>query len=113
MKKSESKKPVWLKFTKEEIKAIILKLSNKGINAEKIGLILRDQYGIPNVKLYNLKIKEVMGDKFSEPSIINLEKKFEKIIKHFEKNKQDTTAGRALIVTRSKLKKRTTYHKSF
>ena len=110
-KKSESKKPAWLKYTKEEIKAIILKLTNKGLTAEKIGLTLRDQYGIPSVKLYNIKIKEVMGEKFSEPSVINLKNKLEKIIKHFEKNKQDTTAGRSLIVIKSKLKKRTNYHK--
>lgn len=109
--KSEIKKPVWLKYTKEEVKAIILKLTNKGISAEKIGLTLRDQYGIPNVKLYNLKIKEVMGDKFSEPSIINLGKKIEKIIKHFSGNKQDKKAGRSLIIVKSKLKKKINYSK--
>lgn len=112
MARSEPKKPAWLKYTKEEIKAIILKLTNKDLTAEKIGLILRDQYGIPNVKLYNLKIKDVMGEKFSEPSIINLEKKLGKIIKHFEKNKQDKKAGRSLIIAKSKLKKRTEYQKN-
>lgn len=110
--KSEIKKPIWLKYTKEEIKAIILKLSNKELTAEKIGLILKDQYGIPNVKLYNLKIKEIMGDKFSEPSIINLEKRMKRIIKHFSSNKQDKKAGRSLIIVKSKLKKKKDYQKS-
>ena len=110
--KSEIKKPAWLKYTKEEIKAIILKLSNKELTAEKIGLILRDQYGIPNVKLYNLKIKEIMGDKFSEPSIINLEKRMKRIIKHFSNNKQDKKAGRSIIIVKSKLKKKRDYQKS-
>lgn len=109
--KSEIKKPAWLKYTKEEIKAIILKLTNKGISAEKIGLTLRDQYGIPNVKLYNLRIKEIMGDKFSEPSIINLENRMKKIIKHFSSNKQDKKAGRSLIIVKSKLKKKINYNK--
>ena len=58
MAKTELKKPTWLKYTKSEVEAIILKLAGKGLTAEKIGLTLRDQYGIPNVKLYDLKIKD-------------------------------------------------------
>jgi len=100
-----------LKYTKEEVKAIILKLSNKGLTSEKIGLVLRDQYGIPSVKLYNIKIKEVLGEKFQEPTLINLEAKLQKIIEHFKKNKQDKKTGRALIITKAKLKKRKDYHK--
>jgi small subunit ribosomal protein S15 len=109
----ELKKPSWLKYTKEEVRSIVLKLSNKKISPEKIGLILRDRYGIPNIRLYNLKIKKVMEDKFLEPSITNLEKKLDKIAKHFEKNMQDKTAGRSLVITKSKLKKEIEYQKSF
>jgi len=111
MAMQELKKPTWLKFTKEEVKAIILKLANKGLTAEKIGLALRDQYGIPKVKIYKITIKEVLGEKFQEPTSINLEAKLKKIIVHFKKNKQDKKTERALIVTKAKLKKRTDYHK--
>ena len=34
------------------LKEIILKLADKGLTAEKIGLTLRDQYGIPKIKIY-------------------------------------------------------------
>ena len=61
--KAKTEKPVWLKYTPEEVKAIILKLANKDMTAEKIGLTLRDQYGIPKVKLYGFKIKEVLEEK--------------------------------------------------
>ena len=77
------KKPTWLKYTKEEVKAIILKLAKKGLTSEKIGLALRDQYGIPKVKIYGITIKEVLGEKFQEPTLINLENKLNIIIEHF------------------------------
>ena len=107
----ETKKPVWLKLTKDEVKAIILKLAGKGLTAEKIGLTLRDQYGVPSAKLYNIKIKEVLKDKFEEPTSKNLDAKLQKIINHYKKNKQDKNAERSLIITKAKLKKRTDYQK--
>ena len=106
---TELKKPTWLKYTKEEVQAIILKLAGKGLTSEKIGLALRDQYGIPSIKLYGIKIKEVLGEKFQEPTQINLETKLDKIISHFKKNKQDKRAEKSLILTKAKVKKRKEY----
>jgi ribosomal protein S15P/S13E len=109
-KKSEKmEKPVWLKYSEEEVKSIILKLGNKGLTAEKIGLTLRDQYGIPKVKLYNIKIKKVLGEKYTDPNILNLNKKLDQIIVHYKKNKKDKKAERSLIITKAKLKKREEY----
>lgn len=106
-------KPLWLKLTAKEVEAIILKLANKGMTAEKIGLTLRDTYGVPDVKIYGLKIKKVLesNNKFIEPTNTNLEEKLEKIIKHYKKNKQDKKSERSLIITKAKLKKRTDYDK--
>lgn len=113
-KKSDKKseKPLWLKYTEEEVKAIILKLGNKGITSEKIGLILRDQYGIPKVSLYGLKIKQVLEEKekFEEPTVKNLKSRLDKIVNHYKKNKGDKKAERSLIITKAKLKKREEYH---
>jgi small subunit ribosomal protein S15 len=107
----KNEKPVWLKYTKEELNAIILKLAGKNITSEKIGLILRDQYGIPKSSIYGIKISEVLKekDKFNDPDITNLEKKLEKIINHYKKNKQDKNAERSLIITKAKVKKRKEY----
>lgn len=110
MAKSELKKPTWLKYDKKEVEAIILKLAGKGLTAEKIGLVLRDQYGIPSTRLYGIKIKAVLGDKFEEPTNTNLRTKLNKIIEHFKKNKQDKNAGRSLTITKAKLKKRDEYN---
>ena len=40
-KSSKTEKPLWLKYSEEEVKSIVLKLANKGLTAEKIGLVLR------------------------------------------------------------------------
>jgi small subunit ribosomal protein S15 len=109
-KSPEIEKPVWLKYTEEEVKAIIQKLAKKGLTSEKIGLVLRDQYGIPKTKLYSIKIKEVLGSDFEEPTNKNLKDKLAKIISHFKKNKQDKVAGRKLMITKAKLKKRDEYN---
>jgi len=109
--KNKIEKPVWLKYTQKEVEAIILKLVDKGMTAEKIGLTLRDQYGIPNVKIYGIKIKQVLKDKFQEPTNLNLKAKLEKVINHYKKHKQDKRAERSLIITKAKLKKREDYAK--
>lgn len=112
-KKQEKKteKPVWLKYTAEEVKGIILKLVNKGMTSEKIGLTLRDQYGIPRVKLYGFKIKEVLKEKekYEDPNVHNLKKNLDIIVEHNKKNKGDKKAERALTITKVKLKKREEY----
>lgn len=104
-------KPAWLKYTEGEVKAIILKLANKGLTSEKIGLALRDQYGIPKVKLYNIKIKKVLEEhnKYQDSDILNLTAKQEKLSNHNNKNKQDKKSHRSLTITKAKLKKRQDY----
>jgi ribosomal protein S15P/S13E len=97
-KPTKIEKPVWLKYTKEEIEA---------------SLILRDQYGVPKAKIYDIKISKILKqkDKYEEPTNKNLKIKLDKIISHYKKNKQDKTAERSLIITKAKLKKREDYKK--
>ncbi len=106
-------KPVWLKYTEKEVKDIILSIAKKeqGITAEKIGLILRDTYGIPKVKIYNLKIGQVLKEVglYKSPDLMNLETKTKKLETHIIKNKQDKRTGRAYTITRAKLKKTREY----
>ena len=107
-------KPVWLKYTQKEVEAIIIKLADKGLTSEKIGLALRDQYGVPKTKIYNIKIGKILKEKakFQEPADLNLSKKLEKVIAHYKKNKQDKKAERSLIITKAKLKKIKDYQKN-
>jgi len=113
MAKQVLEKPVWLKYTEKEVKEIILKLAEKGLTSEKIGLTLRDQYGIPKTKIFKIKISKVLKEKnkYEEPTLINLETKLQKIIAHYKKNKQDKKTERALTITKAKIKKQKDYKK--
>ena len=106
--KKQLKKPVWLKYAETEVKEIILKLAEKDktLTAEKIGLILRDNYGIPKTKIYGFKISQVLkeANKYESPDLKNLEKKTQKLEKHLAKNHGDKRTGRSLIITKAKLK---------
>jgi len=111
--KKTTNKPVWLKYTEKEVKDIILSIAKKEpeITSEKIGLVLRDTYGIPKVKIYNLKIGKILKEEglYKNPDLINLEGKTEKLQTHLGKNKQDKRTGRAYTITRAKLKKTREY----
>lgn len=110
-KDMKTEKPIWLKYTPDEVKAIILKLGNKGMTSEKIGLTLRDQYGIPKTKLFGFKIKEVLEEKekYEDPNVKNLKSNLNTIEQHYKKNKGDQKAKRSLIIIKAQLKKREEY----
>jgi small subunit ribosomal protein S15 len=45
------KVPDWSDVSKEELEKLVIKLHDSGLPSTKIGLTLRDQYGVPSVKL--------------------------------------------------------------
>ena len=50
----------WTKLKPAEVEKLIVSLGKQGIPREKIGLVLRDQHGIPRSKLLGLKINKVL-----------------------------------------------------
>jgi len=108
-KTDKMKKPVWLKYTEKEVRDIILNLIKKNpeLTSEKIGLVLRDSYGIPKTKIYGMKISQVLkeADLYENPDLKNLQNKATNLEGHIEKNKQDQKTRRAYTITRAKLKK--------
>ena len=90
MIKSEIKKPVWLKMTEPELKKIIAELADKHQPAE-IGLILRDQYGVPTTKVYGKKLSIYLEELGIENNIElkNAEKKLKRIEEHLKENITD------------------------
>lgn len=80
------------KLSQKEYEKKILELADKGLTSEKIGEELRQQ-GI-HPKEYGKKISQILGDKYINPDIKNVEGKLERVKKHYEKNKQDKRAMR-------------------
>jgi len=80
------------RLSQKEYEKKIIELSNKGLTSEKIGEELRSQ-GI-HPKEYEKKISKILEDKYINPDLKNVEKKLERVKKHYEKNKQDKRAMR-------------------
>jgi len=109
----QEEKPVWLKFNDKDVEAIILKLAKQGLTAEKIGLELRDSYGIPKTKLLGKRIGQILKENnlYKDPSRLNLEKKQQMLKKHIEKNKTDQKSKRAFSIVSARILKVQKYEK--
>lgn len=109
-------KPTWTRYKPKEIELLVVKLAREGNTASKIGTILRDTYGIPDVKiLINKKLTKLLAEKKLVKSIpedlLSLLKKVSKLKKHLEENKNDMAAFRGIQITESKIKKLVNYYK--
>lgn len=120
--KSGSKKPLlvtkstWIRHNKEEIELLIQKLAKSGKTPSQIGTILRDNYGVPDVKnLTKQKINKILlkhNIKTKVPEdLAALIKKDIKILKHLELNKKDKPTKRGLTLTENKIRKLARYYK--
>lgn len=120
--KSGSKRPIkkviptWLSYKPKEIEILITKFSKDGKSSSEIGLFLRDNYGIPNVKLVCGKsITAIMKENKLLPELPDdltaLIRKSVLVRKHLEENNKDQTANRGLTLTESKIKRLVKYYK--
>ncbi len=115
-KPSTPKKTTWVTYKPKEIEMLITKLAKEGKSPAKIGLVLRDTYGIPNAKLMLKKsLKQFMAEKkilHEVPEdLLSLIRRAIELLKHIENNKQDQTAKRGLTLTESKIRRLTAYYK--
>ena len=114
-KPTESKSKDWVTYSEKEVEDLILKLSKDGHTPSKIGLILRDQYGIPDVRvLLGTKVTKVlekngMGLKLPE-DLQSLLNKAVKLDTHNEKHSHDMHNRRAKILVESKIRRLAKYY---
>jgi ribosomal protein S15P/S13E len=80
------------KLSQAEYEKEVLKLADEGLTSEKIGETLRGR-GI-HPKEYSKKISQILGNKYINPDLKNVEKKLAKIKVHAENNPQDKKAKR-------------------
>ncbi len=120
--KAQSTRPVgkrppgWARYTPEEVESIAIKLARDGHSSSKIGVILRDQYGIPLAKPISGKsITEIMKQAGLAQSIPEdlevLLKKASRMLVHLERNKKDKYNVRALQNVEGKIHKLARYYK--
>lgn len=106
----------WVRYKDKEVELLITKLAKEGKTSSQIGIILRDAYGIPDIKTLMKKnvtavLKEKGLLKEIPEDVVALIKRSIYIRKHIEANKKDEAAKRGLNITESKIKKLVKYYK--
>jgi len=110
------KKPEWVSLSGEEVVDVIEKLAKEGNTPSKIGIILRDQYGVPDAKLVlNKKITQVLAEKNLAPKLPedlnNVIKKAVRLRKHIRIHSKDNANKRGLTLAESKIRRLIKYYK--
>jgi small subunit ribosomal protein S15 len=108
--------PTWINYTPDEVEQLVVELARRGFQPSQIGLILRDQYGIPLVKSVTgkkiTKILEERGIKQDLPEdLLNLIKRALRIRKHLEEHPKDMSSRRGLQLVESKIHRLVKYYK--
>ena len=107
--------PKWVKYKKAEVEELVVKLAKEGYTSARIGIILRDQYGIPDVKTITGKsISRIMKEHKVYPEIpedlLSLLKKAVRLREHLEKHKKDKHSKRGLELLEYKIRKLGKYY---
>lgn len=108
--------PTWVAYKKDEAEALVVKLAKQGYSSSKIGLVLRDTYGVPDVeKLTGKKIMKILEEKGVSSQIPediqNLVKQAIHVKKHMQTHKKDMVSKRGLQLISSKINRLAKYYK--
>ena len=109
------KHPEWSSLNPREIEARTIELAKSEKSTSEIGMILRDQYAIPDVKIATgkkiMQILEKNNIKSEIPEDLrNLIRTALKLRKHLDVNKKDLKNKRNLQLTESKIRRLTKYY---
>jgi len=113
---AQPSKPSWLGRKPKEVEMLVVKYAKEGKTTSQIGLCLRDEYGVPSVKLVTGKsIKQILDSKKLLPELpedmMALLRKAVLIRKHLAENKKDMPGKRGLQLTESKIFRLAKYYK--
>ena len=108
--------PVWSALKPREVESRILELAKSGYSTSQIGMILRDQYAVPNIKLATgKKISRILEENKMQPEvpedIKNLISTALKIRNHLDTHRKDVANKRNLQLTESKVRRLAKYYK--
>ncbi|MFQ5883560.1 MAG: 30S ribosomal protein S15 [Thermoplasmata archaeon] len=121
--KSSSKKPhltespQWVTMKPKEIEDLIVKLYNEGNTPAMIGLVLRDQYAVPNIKLatgrsvVSILKENGIEAKFPE-DLTNLMRKAVNLHSFLKDNPRDKHNRRGVHLIEAKIRRLAKYYKA-
>ncbi|MGQ9720848.1 MAG: 30S ribosomal protein S15 [Candidatus Jordarchaeum sp.] len=110
------KPPEWSNQTPEWVTDKIVELAKAGQSPSMIGLVMRDQYGVPLVKaVLGKSISDIIKENGLAPSLPedlnNLIKKAVSVRKHLEENPKDLHSKRGLQEAEAKIQRLSRYYK--
>ncbi len=108
--------PTWCRYTAEEVEALVMRLAKDGHSPSKIGIILRDQHGIPLAKpIAGKSVTQILKERGLASTLPedleNLLRKATRLHVHYDKNKSDLSNKRALQLVEAKIYKLSRYYK--
>jgi small subunit ribosomal protein S15 len=114
-KPKDSSAKSWVRVDEKQIAAVVEKLFKEGRNEAEIGLILRDQYGVPGVKAVLGKslsalLRELKLKREYPSDLIDLIKRAVNLRKHLAGNKRDIHNKVKLMHVESKIKRLVKYY---
>jgi small subunit ribosomal protein S15 len=107
--------PEWVQLSKEEITKLVAKMAKDGVSSSQIGIKLRDQYGIPSIKLATGKsmiaLMKETGAKLEFPEDVrNLMKRAVALSGHLAGNRKDLHNLRRLHLLEAKIRRLVKYY---
>ena len=111
--KPEKRRPAWLMYEPVEIEKLIVKLAKEGKTNSQIGLALRDQYGVPDVRSLGMRVSKIAEKEVKKEvpdDIYNLIKKAVQLHKHLVANHHDAKAIHGLELLESKIRRLGKYY---
>lgn len=111
-----SENPEWVPLTATEIEDLIVQFTENGMVSARIGLVLRDQYGVPNVRLATGKtVTEIMKEKGVMPNLpedlSNLMRRAITLNVHIKNNRGDVSNKRGLDLIEARIRRLERYYK--
>lgn len=110
--------PSWLKLdlTPEDIELLVVELAKKGYTPSMIGIILRDQYGVPLVKqVVGKKLTRILSEKGVKTTVpedlFYLLKKAVNLHRHLNEHPKDYHAKHGLEQVESKIRRLIKYYR--
>lgn len=112
-----SEQPEWVPMKPKEVERMVIRLADEGYSTSGIGMKLRDQYGIPSIKLCTGKsVLRILAENKRAPKLPedlrNLMRKAVNIGEHLTENPKDIHNRRALGLTEAKIRRLMRYYKT-
>ncbi len=108
--------PTWVKSSPEEVRSVILKLAKEGMPQSRIGLALRDDYGVPLAKpVLGESIGEVLAEGKAAPKmpqdLQDLIDRAQRVQKHLQVHRSDRKNVHSLELVEAKIYRLSKYYK--